>query len=93
MLSPVRDNKELKRFEIDADGRTAFVTYTVEGGVLTFRHEEVPKDIGGRGVGTALAKGALDIVRGYGLKVIPRCPFVAHFIRQHAEYRDLLAHS
>ena len=38
----VRDNKALHRFEIDADGLTAFVTYRVADGVLTFLHEEVP---------------------------------------------------
>ena len=59
--------------------------------MLTFRHEEVPSTREGKGVGSALARGALELVRGYGLKVIPRCPFIAHFIRQHPEYQDMVA--
>ena len=27
-----------------------------------------------------------------GLKVVPRCEFVAAYIERHSEYRDLLAH-
>lgn len=91
MIGPVRDNTELKRFELDADGLIAFVTYRIADGVLTFLHEEVPHAVEGKGVGTALARGALDIVRSSGMKVIPRCPFIAHYIRQHPEYQDLLA--
>ena len=77
MLGPVRDNKALHRFEIDADGLTAFVTYRVADGVLIFLHEEVPPAREGHGVGSALAKGALELVRGSGLKIIPKCPFIA----------------
>lgn len=91
MLSSVRDNKALHRFEIDADGLTAFVTYRVADGVLTFLHEEVPPAREGLGVGTALAKGALELVRSYSLKVVAKCPFIADYIRKHPEYRDLLA--
>jgi predicted GNAT family acetyltransferase len=89
-LSPVRDNKEMHRFEIDADGKTAFITYRPGNGILTFLHEEVPKEVGGQGVGTALVKGTLDIVRAQGLKLVPRCPFMAAYIRKHPEYSDLV---
>ena len=91
MISPVRDNKELKRFELDADGLTAFVTYRVADGVLTFLHEKEPSEREGKGVGSALARGALELARGYGLKVVPRCPFIAYFIRQHPEFQDMVA--
>ena len=44
----------------------------------------------GKGVGSALAKGALDAVRAGGLGVEPRCPFFASYIRRHKEYADLV---
>jgi len=91
MITPVRDNKELKRFELDAGGLTAFVTYRVADGVLTFLHEEVPPAREGKGVGSALARGALELVRASGMKVVPKCPFIAHFIRQHPEFQDMVA--
>ena len=90
-IRPVRDNKTLHRFEIDADGKTAFVTYGIVNDVLIFLHEKVPEQVAGHGVGSALAKGALDLVRGYGLKMISRCPFMAAYVRKHPEVHDLLA--
>jgi hypothetical protein len=91
MISDVRDNKARHRFEIDADGTTAFVTYSLANGVLTFLHEKVPPEAAGHGVGSALAKGALDLVRADRLKMVPKCPFMAAYVRKHPEYNDLLA--
>ena len=45
----------------------------------------------GKGVGSKLVSGTLDAVRAEGLKVVPRCEFVAAHIGRHPEYRDLLA--
>jgi predicted GNAT family acetyltransferase len=33
----------------------------------------------------------LDDIRARGMKVRPRCPFVARFIREHPQYADLVA--
>jgi predicted GNAT family acetyltransferase len=52
---------------------------------------EVPEALEGQGIGSALARGALDDVRAQGLQVIPLCPFVAAFIRRHPEYLDLVS--
>ncbi len=52
-------------------------------------HTEVPKELGGKGIGSALARGLLDIARAQGLKVVPKCPFVAGYIGKHPEYADL----
>jgi predicted GNAT family acetyltransferase len=91
MTEPVRDNPERHRFELDADGHVAFSTYQREGGVLTVLHTEVPKALEGRGIGSRLARGLLDIARAQGLKVRPRCSFVKAYIDRHPEYADLLA--
>jgi hypothetical protein len=58
---------------------------------VTFIHTKVPDSLAGKGVGSALAKGALDQVRAKGEKVIARCPFIAGYIAKHAEYQDLIA--
>ena len=53
-------------------------------------HTEVPKELNGRGIGSALARGLLDIARTQGLTVKPLCPFVAGYIAKHPEYADLV---
>ena len=87
----VRDNPALHRFELTLDGVTAFAEYTRAPGTITFVHTLVPDALGGRGVGTALARGALNLVRSSGEKVIVKCPFIAAFIEKNKEYQDLLA--
>jgi hypothetical protein len=53
-------------------------------------HTEVPKQLEGRGVGSQLVRGALDIIRKRGLRVVPRCPFVKSYIERHPDYTDLV---
>jgi predicted GNAT family acetyltransferase len=89
MTNAVRDNAERHRFELDADGHIAFSEYTRDGATLTIKHTEVPKELNGKGIGSALVRGLLDIVRTQGLKVVPLCPFVAGYIAKHPEYADL----
>jgi predicted GNAT family acetyltransferase len=86
----VRNNTELHRFELDADGHMAVAYYRLSPGVITFTHTEVPNELSGRGVGSALARGALDIVRAEGLKVVAQCPFISAFMGKHPEFNDLL---
>jgi predicted GNAT family acetyltransferase len=90
MPSAVRDNAELHRFELDAGGRTAVAYYQVSLGTITFTHTEVPQELSGQGIGSALARGALDTARAQGLKVVAKCPFIGAYIARHPEYGDLL---
>ncbi|WP_326523501.1 GNAT family N-acetyltransferase [Sphingomonas sp.] len=85
------DNRERHRFEEDVDGYVAFAEYDLDGDTITFTHTIVPSELEGRGVASALVKAALDDVRHRGLRVVPRCPFVAAWIARHPDYRDLLA--
>jgi hypothetical protein len=91
MSSAVRDNTDRHRFELDADGHVAFSNYRRDGDNLTVLHTEVPAALNGRGIGSALVRGLLDVARGQGLKVRPLCPFVSAYIARHPEYADLLA--
>lgn len=85
----VIDNKEKERFEIDLDGKTALIDYTEQNGVVAMTHTEVPPEFEGKGVGSQLVKGALDIVKADGKRVRPLCAFVAAYIKRHPEYQPL----
>ena len=91
MPSPVRDNPALSRFELDADGVTAFARYRLAGTVMTIDHTETPEAARGRGLASELIKGVLEAARARGFRIVPRCPFVSAYIRRHPEYRDLVA--
>ncbi len=91
MQDQVRNAKGRHRFELEAGGHVAFSTYERSGDTITILHTEVPKELGGRGIGTALAHGMLELIRAEGLKVKPLCPFVKAYIGKHPEYADLVA--
>jgi uncharacterized protein len=89
-MSEVTNNPDEHRFELTVEGHIAAAYYRISDGVITFAHTEVPAELGGKGLGSKLIRGALDQVRSDGLKVIAQCPFVKSFIDKHADYQDLL---
>ena len=88
----VRNNDASRRFELAVDGVLAFIDYRPSrDGALALIHTEVPVELEGHGVGTALVQGALELSRAAGMQVLPFCPFVHAFIRRHGEYRDMVS--
>jgi uncharacterized protein len=88
----VADRPDHEQYEIECDGeRVGRLTYRLAGGMITFRHTEIDPSVGGRGLGSALVRFALDDARARALTVIPACPFVAAFIVAHPQYEDLVA--
>lgn len=91
MTTEVQDVPARSRYEVTVDGELAgFAQYRMFQGARVFTHTEVSDAYEGRGVGSALAQGALDDVRARGLKLVPQCPFIAEYIRRHDEYADLI---
>ena len=87
----VQNNPEANRYEIRVDGDLAgFAAYHLSPGRIVFTHTEVDDAYEGRGVGSALAKGALDGARQDALQVTPRCSFIAAYVDRHPEYQDLV---
>jgi len=91
MTDTVINNTAKHRYELEVEGHLAATYYKLTDGVITFVHTEVPPELSGKGVGSKLVKGALDQVRGQGLKVVAQCVFVKGWIEKHGEYADLLA--
>ena len=83
-------NEQNNRFETTIDGQTGYISYQNQGNALIYDHTIVPQALGGRGVGSALVKHALNYARENDKKVIPQCSFVASYINKHAEYQDLV---
>ena len=88
-MSQVRDNKSQHRFELDVEGAMAFANYRLSPDTVIITHTETPRALRGRGIASELVKGALDIIRGDGLKVVAGCGFVVDYLQKHPEYADL----
>jgi predicted GNAT family acetyltransferase len=87
----VSDNPQLGRYEIRSGGELAgFVTYRRHPGLIEFVHTEIDRRFEGRGLATQLSGSVLDSARADRLAVLPVCPFVRAFIREHHDYLDLV---
>lgn len=86
----ISHNEQGKRFETTIDGYTGYISYQERGDKLVYDHTIVPQELGGRGVGSALVKEALNHARENNKKVVPQCSFVASYIDKHPDYQDLL---
>jgi predicted GNAT family acetyltransferase len=89
----VSDNRDRARYEIWTGGqRAGFAQYRLDSGSITFVHTEIDPGHQGAGLGSRLARAALDDVRARQLAVVPLCPFIAGYIRRHRDdYLDLVA--
>jgi predicted GNAT family acetyltransferase len=87
----VRNNEAESRYELAAGGALAIAGYRMQDGAVAFTHTEVPEELEGRGIATQLIDGAVEDVRRRGLKMVPLCGFVRHYVDTHPETQDLLA--
>lgn len=88
-MASVRDNKEKRRFELDVGGELAFANYRLTPSAVIITHTETPPTLRGRGIASELVRGALELIRSDGRKVVAGCSFVADYLRNHPEYADL----
>lgn len=86
----VRNNEAVSQFEAQVRGSVAVAEYRRVKDRIIFTHTEVPDEMEGQGIGSKLAKTALEFARENKLTVLPICPFIAAYIRRHPEYKDLV---
>lgn len=90
-MAEIRKNEDQGRYEVVVDGQVAgFAEYRLVGDAVMLPHTEIKPEYEGQGLGGQVARFALDDVRQLGRLVIPMCPFIASYIRQHPEYVDLV---
>lgn len=80
------------RYRASLDGEAAgFAEYILTDELIVFTHTEVDRRFEGKGIGSAIARFALDDVRAEGVrKVMPLCPFIKGWIGRHREYVPLV---
>jgi uncharacterized protein len=90
-MTAVRDNKAQNRFELDVEGAVAFANYRLTPSAVIITHTETPRALRGRGIASELVKGALELIRADGRKMIAGCSFVVDYLAKHLEAADLTA--
>lgn len=86
----VTDAADARRYEArDGDNLAGVATYLRTPDMIVFVHTEVEEAYEGRGVGSVLARTALDEARAQGLRVVALCPFIDGWMARHPEYEDL----
>jgi predicted GNAT family acetyltransferase/glutaredoxin len=88
----VVDVPEKSRYELRLGGRLiGLAAYRRRNNRIAFTHTEVEPSCEGRGFGSRLAEAAVEDARRQGLKVVPLCPFIAHYVETHPEHEELAA--
>ena len=83
--------QESDRFSIAVDGqKVGFTEYADRDGQRIFPHTEVDDAFEGRGLATILIGEALQATRDAGLRIVPVCPTVAAFVKNHHEFDDVV---
>ena len=72
------------------DEFAAYSEYEDEPGRMVFTHTVVRPKFEGRGIGSRLAKFAVDDARARGLRIIPVCPFIRSWLERHHDYDSIV---
>ena len=77
--------------ELQDSGRCQRKKSKPADGVIVLTHTEVPRELAGRGIGSRLVEKALADIDRQGLRLIPRCSFVAGYIRKNPRWERIVA--
>ena len=86
----IHNNTDKNRFEAFVNGSHAYVEYGLTKEGIMFTHTEVPAELEGKGIGSAMAMYVLEYAKENQLKVTPLCPFIKAYMDRHTEYKELL---
>ncbi|MEM1149683.1 MAG: GNAT family N-acetyltransferase [Pseudomonadota bacterium] len=91
-MSELRLEDDVDRLTASVEGETLFIRYGwAREGVMRVDHVEVPRVLGGRGLGTALIGALVEKARREGFTLLPVCGFARHQLQRHAQWADVLA--
>ena len=95
MAVTVTDVPDRERFEArdEAGALAGVLTYQLTGGIIAYTHTKVDEAFEGQGVGSALARTAMDDAKAKGRTVVPICSFLSEWLTRHRDYDAIVAPS
>ena len=89
----IQHNPAAMRFEAIVDGMLCRADYRMHGDTMMLVHTEVPRQLEGKGIASALVKAAFKHAADNGMDVLPVCSYVRAWVQRHPEIEPLLADS
>ncbi|MEM8896421.1 MAG: GNAT family N-acetyltransferase [Bacteroidota bacterium] len=83
-------NPDNSCFELFVYGDRAYIECKLKDDVIYMIHTIVPESLRGNKIGEMLVQEALDICKNKDWKVVPLCPFVLVYLKEHEEYQFLV---
>jgi hypothetical protein len=82
-MSTINHDSAAHRFTAVVEDHLAVLDYTLEGGVMSIMHTNVPPAIQGRGIAAELMGAALSAAQTAGWTVNPVCSYAVAYLRRH----------
>lgn len=80
----VTRSEDRSRYELTVDGELAgFSEFRTRAGRMVFTHTEIADAFEGQGLGSRLAREALEDAVARDMAIIPLCPFIARYLDRH----------
>jgi predicted GNAT family acetyltransferase len=89
----IQHNPAAMRFEAVVDGMLCRSDYRMHGDTMMLVHTEVPAQLEGKGIASALVRAAFKHAADNGMDVLPVCSYVRAWVQRHPEVKPLLADS
>jgi len=90
---PLVKNETAHQFEMEVEGQLAIIAYEEAHFKITLLHTEVPEQLEGKGIATAIIEKTLAYIEKNHFRLIPLCPMVVVYIKRHPEWKMLLDES
>ena len=83
MNARVKHYEDLRRFEVQVDGHTAYLTYIIRGRIMDIIHTYVPRPIRDRGIASALVAAAYHYAIEEDLSCQATCPYARTWLNEN----------
>ncbi|MDR6968098.1 putative GNAT family acetyltransferase [Flavobacterium arsenatis] len=88
---PLVKNENKKRFEIDINGKYAFINYGEFGNQIALVHTETDSELAGEGAASAVVEKTLQYLEANAISLLPFCPYVFAYIKKHPEWKRIVS--
>lgn len=82
--------KDKKRFELETEQGTAFVSYHLDKDTLVLWHSEVPYALRGQGIGKQLVEGTFEFIREHKLNAIATCSYIRAIAQRDNQWHNVI---